>query len=95
MTSPSVCCPQLQKTKTKFGSATGHAANVRHRPTLERVFAAFPGANPDRLVDWRDEDLAVTDAAGSGHGEDGLDDVADDVVLDDNSMRTFGTKSTT
>ena len=52
-------------------------------PELDRVFAALAGADADGFVDGRDEDLAVADAARARDGHDGFDDVADDVVLDD------------
>src|SRR6185295_2110791 len=49
----------------------------------ERVFAPFTGADTNGFVDGGDEDLPVADAAGAGHGQDGLDDVTHDLVLDD------------
>ena len=51
--------------------------------TLDRVFAALAGADADHLVDRRDEDLAVADAAGLGGVRDGLDHLVHHVVLDD------------
>src|ERR1022692_531300 len=54
-----------------------------YRVFLERVFAALTGADPDRLVDGRDEDLPVADPPSSRDAHDRLHDVTDDVIFDD------------
>src|SRR5258708_37777347 len=48
----------------------------------ERVGAGFPGADAQRLLDRRDEDLAVADLAGMGGLLDGLDGALDLAVVD-------------
>src|SRR4029079_15480060 len=50
---------------------------------LERVLCAFAGPDADGFLDGRDEDFSVADASGAGDRRDRFDDVADDVVLDD------------
>src|SRR5262245_62902625 len=51
-----------------------------------RRLAGLPCARSDvvALLDWKDEDAAVTDLAGPRSRHDGLDHVFDDVVGDDN-----------
>src|SRR6476661_8592686 len=48
---------------------------------LNRVRAALAGADADRLVDCRDENLAVADAAGMGGRLDRLDGALDHPIL--------------
>src|SRR5262249_17126625 len=64
--------------------APPHAPRVRRRRCVsghtrpdrsERVQAAFAGADPDDLFDRRHPDLPVTDLAGTGRGDDGVDDL--------------------
>ena len=56
---------------------------------LERVFGSFAGADADRFLDGRDEDFSVTDAPGAGDRGNRFDDVADDVVFDDDFDADF------
>src|SRR5262249_16744590 len=49
----------------------------------DRVFAALSGSNADRLLDVTNEDLPVADAIGLGVLLNGLDDLMDESVRDD------------
>lgn len=49
----------------------------------ECIATAFPGANPDDRLDWRDPHLAVTDLAGSSGLDDHLDHLVHGRVVDD------------
>ena len=50
---------------------------------LQRVIARFAGADPDRLLDWRDENLAVADFVGFGCRDDRRNGGIDLIVSDD------------
>src|SRR3984957_14812206 len=49
---------------------------------LQRVAGGFAGADPQRVVDRRDENLAVADLAGAGAGGNDLDRLVGDVGRD-------------
>src|SRR5262245_9806697 len=58
-------------------------------PALEGVLGALAGPDADRFLDRGDEDLSVADAPGAGDRRNRFDDVADDVVLDDDFDADF------
>src|SRR5579883_365568 len=64
------------------GHAAASPAAATRAASLERVGAAFTGADADRLLDRRDEDLAVADLAGVRRLLDRLDRALDLAVLD-------------
>src|SRR3954467_14553036 len=57
--------------------------------SLERVLGAFAGPDADRFLDGGNEDFPVADAASAGDRRNRFDDVADDVVLDDDFDADF------
>src|SRR5262245_40012 len=57
---------------------------------LERVRAGFAGADPDRLVDGRNEDLAVTDASGARRILDRFHRLVDELVGEDDLDLNLG-----
>ena len=101
----SVChCHSPVLTRLNIGDAMPlPAAVVPARPAgaacrrlSDRVGAGLAGADADRFLDRRDEDLAVADAAGLGGLLDGLDGlVAACRRPSTTSIFTFGRKSTT
>src|SRR5580698_3658061 len=46
--------------------------------SLQRFFSGFAGANPDRVVQCRDEDFAIADLSGLRRAHDGFDDTCHD-----------------
>src|SRR6056297_2185499 len=54
--------------------------NLMSVDSLERLLVGLAGADPDRLCELVDENLAVTDLAGTGRVDDGLDDALQRVV---------------
>src|SRR5438874_13794591 len=74
----------------RSGSFTGPASRPKRgsgesgeKKRSKRVDAPLAGADPQRLLDGRDEDLAVADAARPRRGGDGFDDPVRKAVLDD------------
>src|SRR5581483_1443503 len=59
---------------------------------LDRVDARLSGADPDRFLDVRYENLAVPDPASLGSPADRLDGFLDHVVAQDNFDLHFGEK---
>ena len=53
---------------------------LRHNARSDGVGAFFAGADADEAVDVADPDLAVTDLAGGGRAQDGVDDQVDTVL---------------
>src|SRR5207249_136264 len=55
--------------------------NAKIRKPSDRVGPAIAGADPHRLLDRSDEDLAVADAPGARRVGDRLDDIVDQPVV--------------
>src|SRR5579859_2098538 len=67
-------------------------AGERQTGDSDGVNSGFPGPDPDRLLDVRDEDLAVADPAGLRGAADRIDGLFDQVVAEHNLDLHLGEK---